>query len=142
VLAPGEVHRVGEIGNHAQGAMFLDGAHLWTAALEARIDAIAQAVPGFFIGRFDVRYASEAAFKAGTELAIVELNGVTAESTNIYDPSRTLLQAYRTLFEQWTLVYQIGAANLATGTQATSLMRLLTLVASHLADRRRFPISA
>jgi hypothetical protein len=39
-------------------------------------------------------------FEARDDLAIVELNGATAESTNIYDPSRSLLAAYRTLFAQ------------------------------------------
>ena len=66
--------------------MFLDGAELITPAVEARIDEIARQVPGFFIGRFDVRYASLEAFRRGDDLAIVELNGVTSESTNIYDP--------------------------------------------------------
>jgi hypothetical protein len=142
VLADGERRALGEVGNHAQGTMFVDGAHLITPALEARIDGIAQSIPGFFIGRFDVRYRDEAQFKAGEDLAIVELNGVTAESTNIYDPSRTLLDAYRTLYRQWHLVYQIGADNLRAGTGETSTRRLLWLMWKHLTDRRRFPISS
>ncbi len=141
VPADGERLRLGDIGNHSQGALFRDGAHLLTPALEARIDAIARVVPGFFIGRFDVRYKDVHAFKAGTDLAVVELNGVTAESTNIYDPSRSLLDAYRTLFEQWRLVFAIGAANLARGTQPTPAGRVAELVWGHLTDRRVFPVS-
>jgi hypothetical protein len=40
---------------------------------------------------------------------------VTSEATNIYDPRNGLLAAYRTLFEQWRLAFEIGAANRALG---------------------------
>ena len=132
VLARGDRMPLTIAGNHAQGTTFLDGGHLWTTALEARIDAIARDYEGFFIGRFDVRYRSPEAFTAGDDLAIVELNGATAESTNIYDPSRTLLDAYRVLFRQWALVFAIGAANRARGATPTSMRRLVTLLARHL----------
>lgn len=133
---------LGSVGNHAQGTMFRDGAHLLTPALEARIDEIARSVPGFYVGRFDVRYADPAAFAAGRGLAIVELNGVTAESTNIYDPARSLLQAYRTLFAQWRLIFEIGAANRARGAAGSSIARLLRLTLAHLRDRRTLPVSS
>jgi hypothetical protein len=141
VIEKGERFVIGEIGNHAQGALFVDGAHLITPALEARIDEIARSVPGFFIGRFDVRYGNVDQFTAGLDLAIVELNGVTAESTNIYDPSRSLVSAYRTLFEQWHMVFGIGAANLARGQGGVSLRRIASLVWTHLTDRRGFPVA-
>jgi membrane protein DedA with SNARE-associated domain len=130
--AAGETVPLGIAGNHAQGAMFTNGWHLWTAALEARVDAVARSLPGFCIGRFDVRYSDVEAFKAGTDLAIVELNGATAESTDIYDPANTLLGAYRRLFEQWWLVFAIGAANRSAGAPVTPLPRLVRLVWRHL----------
>ena len=103
-----------------------------TPALERRIDDIAQRMPGFFIGRFDVRYSSVERFKAGEDLAIVELNGATAESTNIYDPDGSLFHAYRTLFRQWSLVFAIGAANRRLGAEATPARRLIRLAVAHL----------
>jgi hypothetical protein len=51
VLKQGEVFRLAIAGNHAQGTLFRDGGHLWTPALERRIDQIAQSYPGFFAGR-------------------------------------------------------------------------------------------
>lgn len=119
-------------GNHAQGAIFRDGAHLWSAALEARIDEIARAYPGFFIGRFDVRYGDAIAFRAGQDLAIVELNGATAEPTDVYDPDGSLVAAYRGLFRQWSLVFAIGDANRQAGCAVSSLGRVLELVKAHL----------
>jgi hypothetical protein len=132
VLERGERFQLAIAGNHAQGTMFCDGGHLVTRELEERIDAISRSYPGFFIGRFDVRYRDVEAFKQGLDLAIVELNGATAESTNIYDPSMSLLGAYRVLFRQWALVFEIGWMNRTNGSPVTSPRRLFSLVRAHL----------
>ena len=112
--------------------MFLDGEHLKTEALEREIDSIARSFPGFHIGRFDIRYSDVEAFKAGRDVAIVELNGATAEPTDLYDPRASLWSAYRKLFQQWSLVFAIGAANRRRGASVTSTRRLLQLVRAHL----------
>lgn len=141
VPGAGEVVRLGIAGNHAQGTLFKDGRALLTPALEARIDAIAREYEGFFIGRFDIRYRDRDRFMAGQDLAIVELNGATAECTNIYDPEGTLFSAYRQLFEQWRLVFAIGAANRRRGRRPSSRQRLATLLLSHLSSVPALPIS-
>ena len=74
-----------------------------------------RALPGFFIGRYDIRYENEEDFKHGLNFQIVELNGATSEATSIYDPRNSLFSAYRTLFRQWRLVFAIGASNRANG---------------------------
>jgi hypothetical protein len=142
VPAPGQRVRLGDVGNHAQGTMFLDGRALWTAALEERVDQIARAVPGFYIGRFDVRYADVGRFKAGEDFQVIELNGVAAEPTDIYDPDRSLVSAYAALFDQWRRVFEIGRANLERGHDGASAMRLLQLALRHLTDQRAFPVSS
>jgi hypothetical protein len=131
----GRLVSIGAIGNHAQGALFLDGADLITPALSTRIDAIAQSIDGFFIGRFDVRYRDPRRFMAGEDLSIVELNGVTSEATHIYDPSRSLIAAYRTLMAQWRLVFEIGRENLTLGRASASLGRLVRLSVAHVTGR-------
>lgn len=128
VPAAGERVPLGRAGNHCQGTEFLDGQWLATPALERRIDAIAQHVEGFFFGRFDIRYWDRAAFMAGQDLAIIELNGVTSEATHIYDPSGSLLSAWRTLMQQWSIAFAVGAANRARGVKPTTLRRLMRLV--------------
>lgn len=142
VLADGERLALVTAGNHCQGAIFLDGRALITPALEARIDQIARAVPGFFIGRFDVRYASRAGFARGEDLAIVELNGVTSESTNIYDPAFGALAAWKTLATQWRLVFEIGAANRARGAHGTDLRRLARRVLAFWRSRPAMPVAS
>jgi membrane protein DedA with SNARE-associated domain len=141
IPASGERVSIGIAGNHAQGTMFTDGRHLITPRLEARIDTIARAYGGFYVGRFDVRYRDRSAFMDGRDLAIVELNGATAECTNVYDPSNSLLSAYRQLFRQWRLVFEIGAANRRAGHSPSSSRRLRTLLQSHLITPVSFPVS-
>lgn len=141
VPAAGERIPLGIAGNHAQGTLFRDGRAMITPALEARVDAIAREYDGFFIGRFDIRYRDREAFLAGRDLAIVELNGATAECTNIYDPDRTLWSAYRQLFVQWRLVFAIGLANRRRGRPPSSTQRLAALIAAHLTRPTVFPVS-
>lgn len=135
ILARGERFPLAIAGNHCQGTMFRDGSHLITPALERAIDTIAKAFDGFFFGRFDVRYADPAAFREGRDFTIVELNGVTSESTDIYDPSRSLLSAYRTLFRQWALLFRIGAINRRRGVRTTPAIALLRATLAHYRSR-------
>jgi hypothetical protein len=124
VLAAGERFQLARAGNHAQGTEFRDGRALWTPALERRIDEISRQVDGFYFGRFDVRYRDRAAFMAGEDLAIVELNGVTSEATHIYDPESSILAAWRTLMQQWSMAFAIGAVNRRRGCAPSTVRRL------------------
>lgn len=109
--------------------------------LERTVDHIARHFDGFCIGRFDVRYRDVEAFKAGQDLAIIELNGVTSESTNLYDPSWSLIRAYRTLFRQWELLYRIGHANRQGGHSAPTVWQLLTDVVCYYRNTRVNPLA-
>jgi membrane protein DedA with SNARE-associated domain len=124
VLRRGEVLKLVEAGNHAQGCIFRDGMQLNTKALERVIDQISQKLPEFFVGRYDIRYADEGDLKQGRDFQIVELNGATSEATSIYDPRNSLFSAYRTLFRQWRLVFAIGAINRANGHAPSSIAAL------------------
>jgi pimeloyl-ACP methyl ester carboxylesterase/membrane protein DedA with SNARE-associated domain len=131
VPAEGERLRLAVAGNHCQGTMFLDGRQLVTPALERVFDAIAQHYDGFFFGRFDIRYVSAESLRSGRDFKIIELNGVTSESTNVYDPSWSLLRAYRTLGRQWTLAFRIGDANRKNGHRTSSIRALLRAARIH-----------
>ena len=124
VLPLGESLKLVEAGNHAQGCIFRDGAHLWSEELERRIDGISQQLYRFFIGRYDIRYATDDDLRVGRNFQIIELNGAASEATNIYDARTSLFAAYRTLFGQWQLVFAIGAANRRHGSLPTKLSLL------------------
>jgi membrane protein DedA with SNARE-associated domain len=129
----GEIPRAGEtiplidIGTHSKGAIFLDGDWARTAPLENEIDRICLGFKGFYFGRFDLRAASAEEFRRGV-FKIIELNGVTSEATNIYDPRNSLLDAYRILFRQWRIAFEIGVQNRASGAPVTTLKDLVKLL--------------
>jgi hypothetical protein len=121
----GERVQLVEIGTHCRGAIFLDGGDTITPALEESIEQIARCFDGFFFGRLDIRVPCRQDFMAGRNLGVVELNGVTSEATHIYDPKFSLLDAYRVLFEQWRIAFEIGSLNRARGVRATPLIELI-----------------
>ena len=123
VLARGETLKLVEAGNHAQGCIFRDGARLRTPELEARLDEISQKVPGFFIGRYDVRFASEEDLKAGKGFQIIELNGAWPPR-----PRASMMRAIRSstptarCFGSGSLCSPSAAANRARGSEPTRLL--------------------
>ncbi len=119
-----------ELGTHARGATFFDGERLRTPALEAALDEVSRCFPGFGFGRYDVRADSWEALRAGRFL-VVELNGVTAEATSIYDPAHSLAEAYRTLFRQWRLCFEVAAAQRDRGARMATWGELRALLRHH-----------
>ena len=111
IVSAGERIKLVEAGNHAQGCIFREGAHLYSEKLRRRIDELSRAVPGFYIGRYDIRYSSIDDLREGRNFTVIELNGVASEATNIYDERNPLSSAYRTLFAQWGLILEIGVSN-------------------------------
>jgi len=133
VPAAGATVRLVERGNHCRGTMFLDGNSLATPELAARIDEIARSFPGFCFGRLDLRAPSTEAFRAGRDLMVLEINGVTSEATHVYAPGASLRAAWATLFAQWRLAFEIGRENAARGARVSRFGELVGL----LAQRRR-----
>lgn len=134
----GQTVPLGSIGNHAMGAIFRDAPELITPQLETWIDNAATAfradppqgthLPdqdnGLDFGRFDIRAQSEEDLAAARNLGIIELNGTTAESTNIYDPDRSIWWAWRVLARQWKLLYKLGRRRRDQGARPMRLHEL------------------
>ncbi len=137
ILFKGERMRLAVAGNHCQGTMFLDGADLITPELDGVIDHIARSFPGdaFDFGRFDIRYESDDDLRAGRNFAIVELNGTMSESTNLYDPGRSILWSYQVLFSQWRTLYDLGAERRREGQRPLGAMELLRAIRDHYRGR-------
>src|SRR5215470_14280507 len=124
VPAAGETVQLVEIGTHCRGAIFLDGGDTITPSLEQAIDQVARTFDGFFFGRFDIRVPSRQDFIVGRDMKIIELNGVTSEAAHIYDPKLSLFDAYRVLFRQWRIAFEIGDFNRARGVRPASAAEL------------------
>jgi membrane protein DedA with SNARE-associated domain len=140
VPAAGERVALGELGTHCRGARFHDGAALASPELAAALERIVRALPGFHLGRFDVRADDDEALRAG-RFTILELNGVTSEAAHVYDPRHGLATAWRSLLSQWRLAYAIGRANAAAGARVSTLAELVAALREYraLAARRVEP---
>lgn len=115
VVPDGERVQLVFAGNHCQGAVFRNGAHLGTDALTRRLDDIVSSMGEFYFGRFDIRFRDQESLGDGEHFAIIEINGASAEATHIWDPRTRLAEAYAALFEQFSLLFAIGLANRKRG---------------------------
>lgn len=116
-----------ELGTHCRGALFLEGAKFITPALECSIDSMSCGVEGFHFGRYDIRVPSEEDLMNGRNIRIIELNGLTSESTNIYDPSHSVWFAYKTLFNQYDIAFKIAKMSFAQGNTPSRLAWIVRL---------------
>ncbi|HXG66161.1 MAG TPA: hypothetical protein VNO70_13755, partial [Blastocatellia bacterium] len=139
VPAQGERVQLVELGTHCRGAVFLDGGWVKTDALEEAIDRVSREFKGFYFGRYDIRAASVEEFQRGERFKVIELNGVTSEATNIYDPKNSLWAAYKILFEQWRIAFEIGARNRARGVKPIPLRTLFKLLIQYRRDSGSHP---
>jgi hypothetical protein len=121
VPAAGEFVKLAFAGSHSRGAIFRNGNDLITPAMEARFDAIAQSIPEFYFGRFDIRFERFEDVRNGHGFTMVEANGAGAESTHIWDRKTSLFKAWGDLMKQYRLLFQIGRANKDRGFQPLSL---------------------
>jgi pimeloyl-ACP methyl ester carboxylesterase/membrane protein DedA with SNARE-associated domain len=131
VPAPGEQVELTQVGAHSRGTLFLDGTHHRTEALRGALDEITACFAGFHFGRYDVKVPSAEHLEAGREIRVLELNGVTAEATDIYDPRNGALHAWGELMRQWSLAFRVGAACRDRGARPVPPVELLRLVVRH-----------
>ncbi len=127
VIAEGERVALVDVGSHCKGAVFLDGRRFWSAELDEAVERVSRSFAGFAFGRYDVRAESAEAFGRG-EFTVIELNGVSAEPTHIYDPAVSVWDAYRAMAHQWKSAWEIGAAQARRGFAPTPILDLLRLV--------------
>ncbi len=120
--------RLVEIGSHSGGVVCLDGEQYGTTALTSAIESVARSCEGFYFGRFDLRAPSHDCFLEGRGFKVLELNGVTSEATHIYDRKYSVWHAWRVLFEQWRLVFEIGARNRDRGVSPATFGELVRML--------------
>lgn len=112
----GERVRLGEIGNHSKGTSFINGNDLIDEQLNDFFDGFCKKIDGFYYGRFDIKCESLESLRKGKNFKIIELNGVFAEPTHIYDASRmTYFEALRTIMRHWKLIQEAALRNYQRG---------------------------
>ncbi|MCB0474419.1 MAG: D-alanine--D-alanine ligase [Flavobacteriaceae bacterium] len=108
----GEKVKLSSIGNHSKGTRFINGNHLIDSELEQTFDRLAKSIEGFYYGRFDLKYRSWEELKKGENFKILELNGIIAEPTHIYDPENaSYFKAVQSIRHHWHLMNDIALLN-------------------------------
>lgn len=133
VLPAGEKLRMVNIGNHMLGTTFYNGNHLIDEALTDTFDALAKQIPGFHIGRFDVRTDSVEDLKSG-RFKVIEVNGVNSEPCHIFHPGRSLFLAWRDLFGHWKRIADISMVNHRLGVPYASYLEIRREIRRHHRD--------
>jgi hypothetical protein len=124
VIPAGQKMELVSIGNHAQGARFINANHLINERLSENFDSIGRSVPGFYFGRFDVRCSSLEDLYEGN-VKIMELNGCGAEPGHIYDEDFPLWEAFRAPVVYWKYIFMISRANREKGVDYISFREAL-----------------
>ncbi len=141
IPADGNIVRLATIGSTRVGGLYCDGSDQITAELDKAVDAIAQDMKGFYIGRFDVRYESLEQLRAGTGFAIMEVNGSGSESIHAWDPKYSIAQSYSIIFSKQRLLFAISAANRSKGHAPIGLRALARLHFHQQKLIKRYPLS-
>lgn len=129
VPAAGEQVSLGVIGNHSKGTRFISGNHLIDRELEAAFDNIADQIPGFNYGRFDIKCDSWEELKQGKNITILEINGVCSEPTHIYDPEEmTYPGALLEIMKHWMLIEKIARANRRLGAAYVPTFKMIRII--------------
>ena len=111
-----------------------------THELEQAIERIASAIPELWFCRFDILFDDLDRFLAGKDMQIVEINGASAEATHISRcDTSTLTQAYQTLFEQFRMLFRIGAANRRQGHRPLPVWRFFHDLFTYRRLQSRYP---
>tara|TARA_R110001599_G_scaffold8439_2_gene40903 strand:- start:14969 stop:15970 length:1002 start_codon:yes stop_codon:yes gene_type:complete len=111
ILNKGEKLQLSYVGNHSKGTQFINGNHLISKKLEETITTLNKQIDGWFYGRIDLKYNAFEDLENGN-FKILELNGILAEPTHIYDASKTnYLQALKEMRVHWKQLYKIARIN-------------------------------
>ncbi len=111
IIEKGEKIQLSDIGNHCKGTQFINGNHLISKKLEETITILNKQIDGWFYGRIDIKYNDFEDLEKGN-FKILELNGILAEPTHIYDASKTnYLQALKEMRVHWKQLYKIARIN-------------------------------
>ncbi len=123
VIPKDEIFYLSIAGNHNRGARFINLHHEIDDRLRCTFDCIADAVPHFLYGRYDLKCTSLEDLKHGRNIQMLEYNGTGAEPNHIYDCGMSYFKALSVIQQHWKAMYEIGQINLKKGVPYWSFLR-------------------
>lgn len=123
ILPLGEQRLIEPIGSHNLGTEFRDARIRISPELTTQLKQWSDQLPGFYYGRFDIKFTSWEALQKGENFKIIEVNGVNSEPAHIYEPTYSLWKAYRDIFYHMGIIYEISAMNSTLGHKTVPLKK-------------------
>ncbi|MCX8478342.1 MAG: hypothetical protein ORN56_00965 [Chitinophagales bacterium] len=109
------------IGNHCKGTEFINCCHLINEQLIETFDKITKPINGFYYGRFDLKVTSLEDLYQGKNIKIMELNGTNSEAIHIYSKEMNIVKAYKAIFHNMKIVFEIAMENKSKGVKSPSV---------------------
>ena len=125
ILIKDETQVIEKIGNHCRGTIFRNATEIDKGKTAEVMDKILKEFEGFNYGRFDLKVKSIADLYEGTNIKVLELNGVNADAAHIFDPNYKLLKAYKDVAWHWKRLSDIAQYNSNLGYVPCSFKSLL-----------------
>jgi len=119
----GEVIQLKISGSTRDGSIHMAYSLPKNSPLAAAIHRISKSIPGFWLGRFDVKFKDMNALLSG-EFKILELNGAAGENLSAWDPTKSFIYCYKKLFTQMRRLFEIGSYNRTCGFATISARQL------------------
>lgn len=111
--------------SHSRGAIFREASDYITDALSQTLDKIFADIPGVYYGRLDVKFRDMEALMRGEDFDIIEINGASSESINIWDRNTGFSAAVKTLLMQYSILFRLGYQNRKLGHKTPGLPALI-----------------
>jgi len=124
IIPADEPYRLVFSASHCRGAVFRDASELIDQRLSQSLDKIFRDIPGFYYGRLDVKFKNAESLSAGVDFDIIEINGASSESINIWDRNAGLITALRTLLQQYHTLFKLGNVSRRAGSVPPGLSAL------------------
>jgi membrane protein DedA with SNARE-associated domain len=141
VPAEGEKIPLSFIGSLRVGGLYRNGTRYITKTMNDTFDAIAQSMPEFYFGRFDIRFNSIGQLQAGNDFKIIEINGAGSEAIHIWDAETSIIEAYRELFLYQSLLFNISAYNRKNGQKPMSIKEFYRFTLQYQKLLLKYPTS-
>lgn len=125
IVPENEPYRLVFSASHCRGAVFRDAAEYIDERLAAALDRIFDDIPDFYYGRLDIKFRDLETLQSGDHFDIIEINGASSESINIWDRNAGFVQAVRTLLRQYHTLFKLGHANRQRGHKTPGLLALI-----------------
>lgn len=124
IIAEGQAYRLVFSASHCRGAVFRDAEELINEKLSRSLDKIFADIPGFYYGRLDVKFKDVDSLRAGENFNIIEINGASSESINIWDRNAGLIKAVKTLLQQYSTLFKLGNISRRQGNRPPGILAL------------------